>query len=100
MRQRGFCFCLDDLGSGANSFHFLRSIAVDFVKIDGVFGRDALNNERDRSFLRYVAGFCRENAIVSIAEMIETEDQARQFQEIGIDYGQGSLFGQPTIGAA
>jgi len=100
LRRRGFCFCLDDLGSGANSFHFLRSIAVDFVKIDGVFGRDALNNERDRSFLRYVAGFCRENAIVSIAEMIETEDQARQFQEIGIDYGQGSLFGQPTIAAA
>jgi EAL domain-containing protein (putative c-di-GMP-specific phosphodiesterase class I) len=100
LRQCGFRFCLDDLGSGANSFHFLRSIDVDFVKIDGVFGRDALDNQRDRSFLRYVAGFCRENAIVSIAEMVETEDQARQFQEIGIDYGQGSLFGQPTIGAA
>ena len=97
LRQRGFRFCLDDLGSGANSFHFLRSIPVDFVKIDGTFGRDALKNQRDRSFLRYVAGFCRENAIISIAEMIETEDEALQFLEIGVDCGQGYLFGRPVI---
>jgi EAL domain-containing protein (putative c-di-GMP-specific phosphodiesterase class I) len=97
LRQRGFRFCLDDLGSGANSFHYLRSIPVDFVKIDGAFGRDALNNERDRSFLRYVSGFCRENNIVAIAEMIETESEAERYRDLGIDYGQGFLFGRPVI---
>jgi len=97
MRRRGFRFCLDDLGSGANSFHYLRSIPVDFVKIDGAFGRDALNNERDRSFLRYVSGFCRENQILAIAEMIETESEARRYLELGIDYGQGYLFGRPVV---
>jgi EAL domain-containing protein (putative c-di-GMP-specific phosphodiesterase class I) len=97
LRHRGHRFCLDDLGSGANSFHFLRSIPVDFVKIDGAFGRDALRNERDRSFLRYVSGFCRENGILAIAEMIETEADARSYRELGIDYGQGYLFGRPTI---
>ncbi|HYC15074.1 MAG TPA: EAL domain-containing protein, partial [Stellaceae bacterium] len=97
LRQRGHRFCLDDLGSGANSFHFLRSIPVDFVKIDGAFGRDALRNERDRSFLRYVSGFCRENGILAIAEMIETEADAISYRELGIDYGQGYLFGRPII---
>jgi EAL domain-containing protein (putative c-di-GMP-specific phosphodiesterase class I) len=97
LRQEGFRFCLDDLGSGANSFHYLRSIPMDFVKIDGAFGRDALENVRDRSFLRYVSGFCRENGIITIAEMIETEDQAAQYRELGIDYGQGYLFGHPEI---
>jgi EAL domain-containing protein (putative c-di-GMP-specific phosphodiesterase class I) len=97
LRQRGFRFCLDDLGSGANSFHYLRSIPVDFVKIDGAFGRDALNNERDRSFLRYVSGFCRENGIIAIAEMIETESEAERYRDLGIDYGQGFLFGRPVI---
>ena len=97
MRRRGFRFCLDDLGSGANSFHYLRSIPVDFVKIDGAFGRDALNNERDRSFLRYVSGFCKENRILAIAEMIETESQAEGYRQLGIDYGQGYLFGRPAI---
>jgi EAL domain-containing protein (putative c-di-GMP-specific phosphodiesterase class I) len=97
LREAGFRFCLDDLGSGANSFHYLRSIPMDFVKIDGAFGRDALKNERDRSFLRYVSGFCRENRILAIAEMIETEAEARQYLELGIDYGQGFLFGRPEI---
>jgi EAL domain-containing protein (putative c-di-GMP-specific phosphodiesterase class I) len=97
MRRRGFRFCLDDLGSGANSFHYLRSIPVDFVKIDGAFGRDALNNERDRSFLRYVSGFCRENNILAIAEMIETESEAERYRDLGIDYGQGYLFGRPVV---
>lgn len=97
LREAGFRFCLDDLGSGANSFHYLRSIPMDFVKIDGAFGRDALKNERDRSFLRYVSGFCRENRILAIAEMIETEAEARQYLELGIDYGQGFLFGRPQI---
>ena len=97
LRQRGYRFCLDDLGSGANSFHYLRSIPVDFVKIDGAFGRDALQNERDRSFLRYVSAFCRENGILAIAEMIETEAQAQGYRELGIDYGQGYLFGRPVI---
>jgi len=97
LRQRGFRFCLDDLGSGANSFHYLRSIPVDFVKIDGAFGRDALTNERGCSFLRYVSGFCRENRIIAIAEMIETESEAERYRDLGIDYGQGFLFGRPVI---
>jgi EAL domain-containing protein (putative c-di-GMP-specific phosphodiesterase class I) len=97
MRGRGFRFCLDDLGSGANSFHYLRSIPVDFVKIDGAFGRDALSNERDRSFLRYVSGFCKENNILAIAEMIETESDAESYRELGIDYGQGYFFGRPVV---
>lgn len=97
MRQRGFRFCLDDLGSGANSFHYLRSIPFDFVKIDGAFGRDALKHDRDRSFLRYVSAFCKENKILAIAEMIETEAEAASYRELGIDYGQGYLFGRPVV---
>jgi len=97
LRHRGFRFCLDDLGSGANSFHYLRSIPVDFVKIDGAFGRDALLNERDRSFLRYISGFCRENGILAIAEMIDSEADVERYLDLGIDYGQGYLFGRPAI---
>ena len=97
MRQRGFRFCLDDLGSGANSFHYLRSIPFDFVKIDGAFGRDALKHDRDRSFLRYVSAFCKENKILAIAEMIETEAEAASYRDLGIDYGQGYFFGRPVV---
>lgn len=97
LRRKGYKFCLDDFGAGGNSFHYLRSFAVDFVKIDGYFGHAALSNPRDRSFLRYVSGFCRENGVVTIAEMIETEEHAEGFRALDIDYGQGYLFGEPRI---
>ncbi len=97
LRLKGYKFCLDDFGAGGNSFHYLRSFAVDFVKIDGYFGHAALNNQRDRSFLRYVSGFCRENGVITIAEMIETEEHAESFRALDIDFGQGYLFGEPRI---
>ena len=57
LRQRGFRVCLDDFGAVATSIHYLRSIKVDYVKIDGLFARSCLRNPNDRSILslRYCA---------------------------------------------
>jgi EAL domain-containing protein (putative c-di-GMP-specific phosphodiesterase class I) len=97
LRQLGFRVCLDDFGAGANSFHYLRGFAVDFVKIDGAFARAAASNSpRDKSLLRCIAEFCEENRIATIAEMIERESEARSLLELGIGFGQGYLFGRPS----
>jgi EAL domain-containing protein (putative c-di-GMP-specific phosphodiesterase class I) len=95
LRGSGFKVCLDDFGAGANSFHYLRSFEVDFVKIDGAFGRAALRNPRDGILLRTVNGFCREIGVSSIVEMIEDEEHARAFAKLGIGYAQGYFFGRP-----
>jgi EAL domain-containing protein (putative c-di-GMP-specific phosphodiesterase class I) len=95
LRQSGFHVCLDDFGSGANSFHYLRAFAVDMVKIDGVYIRDALKEPTDRAFLRAMVGLCRDLGIATVAEMIETEEQAKLIAELGVTYGQGYLFGRP-----
>jgi EAL domain-containing protein (putative c-di-GMP-specific phosphodiesterase class I) len=99
LRRRGFRFCLDDFGAGANSFHYLRAFEVDFVKIDGPFGQAAQLQPRDRSLLRSVVDFCREMQVGVIAEMIETEEQAALFRKLGVSHGQGYLFGRPTADA-
>jgi EAL domain-containing protein (putative c-di-GMP-specific phosphodiesterase class I) len=96
LRGRGFRFCLDDFGAGANAFHYLRAFEVDFVKIDGPFGQDALARPRDRALLRSVVEFCREVGVPVVAEMVETEAQAVQFQKLGVAYGQGFLFARPS----
>jgi EAL domain-containing protein (putative c-di-GMP-specific phosphodiesterase class I) len=96
LRRRGFRFCLDDFGAGANAFHYLRAFEVDFVKIDGPFGQDALAQPRDRALLRSVVEFCREVGVSVVAEMVETETQAAQFQKLGVAYGQGFLFARPS----
>lgn len=97
LRRRGHRFCLDDFGAGASSFHYLRALEVDYVKIDGQFCRDAMNQPRARALLATVIGFCRENRIASIGEMIETRQQAMVLQKLGLQLGQGYLFGKPEI---
>ncbi|HXZ02838.1 MAG TPA: EAL domain-containing protein [Stellaceae bacterium] len=97
LRRRGHRFCLDDFGAGASSFHYLRALEVDYVKIDGQFCRDAMNQPRARALLGTVIGFCRKNQITSIGEMIETRHQASVLQKLGLQLGQGYLFGKPEI---
>lgn len=96
-RRRGYRLCLDDFGAGASSFHYLRGLDVDYVKIDGQFCRDALNQPRARALFNTVVTFCRQNRITSIGEMIETQHQAAALQKLGLELGQGYLFRKPEI---
>jgi EAL domain-containing protein (putative c-di-GMP-specific phosphodiesterase class I) len=96
LRGGGFKVCLDDFGAGANSFHYLRGFEVDFVKIDGGFGRAALRNKRDAILLRSISSFCREIGVATIGEMIEDEEHAVAFERLGIAYAQGYHFGKPS----
>jgi EAL domain-containing protein (putative c-di-GMP-specific phosphodiesterase class I) len=100
LRSRGFRVCLDDFGAGANSFHYLRSFVVDFIKIDGAFGRAALGDPRDRSLLQAILAFCRETGVATIGEMVEEEAQAHRLERLGVDYAQGYLFGKPSADLA
>jgi EAL domain-containing protein (putative c-di-GMP-specific phosphodiesterase class I) len=95
LRAAGFQVCLDDFGAGANSFHYLRSYEVDFVKIDGAFGVAASGNPRDARLLRSIAEFCRETGIATIGENVESEAQAAEFERLGLTHGQGYHFARP-----
>jgi EAL domain-containing protein (putative c-di-GMP-specific phosphodiesterase class I) len=95
LRGSGFRVCLDDFGAGANSFHYLRSFEVDFIKIDGAFARAALRDPRDRILLRTIAGFCREIGVATIVEMVEDEDHAVALAKLGMAFAQGYHFGRP-----
>ncbi len=97
LRQDGHAVCLDDFGAGAASFPYLQALDVNFVKIDGAYVKalQSREMERDRAILRGMVWLCKELKIGTVAEMIETEDQARLLLDFGIDYGQGWLFGRP-----
>jgi EAL domain-containing protein (putative c-di-GMP-specific phosphodiesterase class I) len=96
LRHRGFKVCLDDFGAVATSIHYLRSIKVDYVKVDGLFARSSLRNANDRSILRHVIGLARGTGAGVIIEMIETAEQAAVFRALGAEYAQGYFFGAPA----
>ena len=99
MRNAGNLCCLDDFGAGESSFDYLRSLQVDFIKIDGSYIRESIASQRGRHMLKAMAGLCRDLDIVTIGEMVEDERAAHILWESGVRFGQGYLFGKPTIDA-
>jgi EAL domain-containing protein (putative c-di-GMP-specific phosphodiesterase class I) len=97
LRDDGHFVCLDDFGAGAASFPYLQALDVDYVKIDGAYVKalQAQGQTRDQAILKGMVWLCKELKIGTVAEMVETEDQARLLLDFGIDYGQGYLFGRP-----
>lgn len=94
-RNGGQVICLDDFGAGAASFPYLQALPVDFVKIDGSYIKRLGQSRRDDAILRGMVGLSRDIGVKTIAEMVETVEQANQIMAFGIDFGQGYLFGRP-----
>ncbi len=95
LRGRGMTLCIDDFGAGAAAFRYLRAFRVDLVKIDGGYLRNAMRSEHDRGILASMVGLIRTVGARSVSERIETEAEAGLIQGLGVDLGQGWLFGRP-----
>ncbi len=94
-RQKGIHISLDDMGAGAASFQYIRALNTDFVKIDGGYVRDVLNNDRDKAILKSMSQLCNDLKIGTIAEMVETKEHVDLLRSLRVDYGQGWLFSKP-----
>lgn len=96
-RADGHKVCLDDFGAGAASFPYIQALEVDYVKIDGAYVQRMETHPRDHAILKAMVGLCRDLGIGTVAEMVETEAQAAILAELGVDFAQGYLFGQPSV---
>jgi EAL domain-containing protein (putative c-di-GMP-specific phosphodiesterase class I) len=96
LRGKGFTVCLDDFGAGAAALSYLRSLSVDNVKIDGQYVRDIDTAGRADAVVRHLVELCCELEVTTVAEMVETQAAADILRDLGVDYGQGYLFGRPA----
>lgn len=95
LRSRGHKVALDDFGAGSASFQYLHKLNVDYVKIDGQYTKNIAKNDRDKKLLSGLVNICSDLGISTISEMIETEEQADELLNMGVDYGQGYVFSKP-----
>ena len=95
LRARGLPLCIDDFGAGAAAFRYLRILRVDYVKIDGIYVTNAKHGEKDRAIIAAMVELARGVGAKVVAEHIETEAEAALMRELGVEYGQGWLFGRP-----
>lgn len=96
LRKKGFLFALDDFGSGYNSFHYLRELTFDYVKIDGAFVKNIVRSKVDRTLVHNLTRLCQELGILTIAEFVESEDILQALRGMGVDYAQGFHLGMPA----
>jgi len=95
LRARGVPVCIDDFGAGAAAFRYLKILPTDYVKVDGAYVTAALRSERDRSFVAAMVDLSLAVEAQVVAERIETEEAAQAMRALGVQYGQGWLFGKP-----
>jgi diguanylate cyclase (GGDEF)-like protein/PAS domain S-box-containing protein len=96
VRQYGCRIALDDFGTGLSSFAYLRSLPVDFLKIDGSFVRDMVERPMDRAIVESVQQIARVMGVRTIAEWVETTATLEALAAIGVDYVQGYAVGEPV----
>ena len=95
LKKDGCQFSLDDFGSGLSSFAYLKNLPVDYIKIDGSFVKDMVNDPIDRAMVEAITRVGHVMKIKTIAEWVEDERTQACLKEIGVDYAQGYYFGMP-----
>jgi diguanylate cyclase (GGDEF)-like protein len=96
LREKGFAFALDDFGSGYNSFHYLRELHFEYVKIDGAFVRNILNSKIDYALVHNLSRLCQDIGIQTVAEFVENQGIYDALKDMGINYAQGFHLSLPT----
>jgi diguanylate cyclase (GGDEF)-like protein/hemerythrin-like metal-binding protein/PAS domain S-box-containing protein len=88
-------FSLDDFGSGLSSFGYLKSLPVDYLKIDGMFVKNIVSDSIDHAMVKSINEIGHVMNMKTIAEFVENDEIKGMVREIGIDYGQGFGIGKP-----
>jgi PAS domain S-box-containing protein len=87
---------VDDAGAGVANFNHIVELGADFVKLDTGLVSHVNANLARQALVVGMRHFARATGCRLVAEGVETEDEARTLAEIGVDFGQGYLFGRPA----
>ncbi len=97
IKRIGCQFSLDDFGSGLSSYSYLKSLPVDYLKIDGMFVKDIVTNPNDYAVVKSINEIGHFMGKQTIAEYVENDAILERLREIGVDFAQGYGIEKPRF---
>ena len=95
LRALGCGVAIDDFGTGSNSLAYVHQLPVTRLKIDGSFVRDITTNSKSVAAVRGIVQLARDFVLQTVGEYVEDQQQSEALRKLGVDFGQGYLFGRP-----
>lgn len=95
LHDAGFRVALDDFGTGYSSMSYLKRYAVDKIKIDQSFVRELAEQTSDQAIVTAIIKMAQSLHMATIAEGVETAEQAGLLQAFGCDEMQGYWYSKP-----
>lgn len=95
LKSLGCRFALDDFGSGLSSFAYLKNLQVDYLKIDGMFVKDIVDDPIHQAMVKSINDMGHVMGKKTIAEFAESDAVLEMLKDIGVDYAQGYGLDRP-----
>ncbi len=99
LKAAGCGIAIDDFGAGFTSYRNLKELPISMIKLDGHFCRGLGQDQANVIYVKSMVDLAHAFGIVVVAEWVETEEDAQILMELGVDYLQGNLLGEPEINA-
>ncbi|WP_460044492.1 EAL domain-containing protein [Pseudomonas sp. S2_H01] len=96
IRAVGVRVALDDFGAGASSFGYLKTLPVDYLKIDGQFVKNVVTDSLDDAAVRCFIDVARVLGVKTVAEYVENITVQNHLRDLGVDFVQGYLLHRPS----
>lgn len=97
LKKLGCRFALDDFGSGLSSFGYLKNLPVDYLKIDGMFVKNIVDDKIDHAMVKSINDIGHVMGMQTIAEFVENDRIKFMLKDLGVDYAQGYGIHKPQL---
>jgi diguanylate cyclase (GGDEF)-like protein len=94
--ERGCRFAIDDFGAGHSSYKYLKNLPVDFIKIDGSFIKNLVDDYIDQRIVNSICEIAEATNCKTVAEHVGDYQTLELLRELGVNYGQGFFLGRPS----
>ncbi len=92
----GFRFAIDDFGAGYSSYNYLKTLPVDYIKIDGAFISELSGDDIDQAIVSSISQIAQATEKKTIAEHVGDYHTFDVLRSLGVDYAQGYFLGKPS----